>query len=260
MNIDFFKYQGAGNDFIMIDHRNKSYGLNLQQIKFQCDRRFGIGGDGLILLQNSSHYDFKMVYYNSDGNESSMCGNGGRCIVSFAYQLGIIQENCQFEAIDGAHQAIVMPKDQIKLQMQNVSHIISTEDQFFLDTGSPHHISFVDDVKQVNVNEEGSKIRNSSLYGKAGSNVNFINCKTDTIQIRTYERGVEAETLACGTGVTAAALAAHHQGYINKTSIPVQAVGGDLKVDFKWNDLEQTYEDIWLTGPAKFVFQGKIAC
>ncbi len=260
MTIDFFKYHGAGNDFIMIDNREQLYSLSEQQIAFLCDRRFGVGGDGLILLEKSKSYDFKMLYYNSDGNQSTMCGNGGRCIVSFAHKLNLIKENCTFEAIDGLHEALVLSEKDVKLQMQDVKKIISTENQLFLDTGSPHHILFVDDVEIINVNQEGSKIRNSSLYGEKGSNVNFVNCSANSIQIRTYERGVEAETLACGTGVTAAALAAHYQGHITTNSIPVQAKGGLLKVDFKWDNVENKYYDIWLSGPTKYVFQGIVKC
>lgn len=260
MKVEFYKYQGAGNDFVMIDQRKQKYSLSTQQIAFLCDRRFGVGGDGLILLDDSDAYDFKMVYYNSDGNESTMCGNGGRCIVSFAHQLGLIGEQCTFEAIDGLHEALVLSPDHIQLQMQDVNEIVSTENQLFLNTGSPHHIEFVENLEAVDVATEGSKIRNSELYGKSGSNVNFVNCVNNSIHVRTYERGVEAETLACGTGVTAAAIAAHHKGHIPSNAIPVKAVGGELKVDFKWDESAKKYHDIWLTGPAKFVFQGNIEC
>lgn len=259
MKIHFYKYHGAGNDFIMIDDRNQTHQLTSEQISFLCHRRFGVGADGLILLQNAEQYDFKMRYFNADGKESTMCGNGGRCIVAFAQQLGIVSKQCQFEAIDGLHKATMLT-DGVKLEMQNVNAIVVNDNQLFLDTGSPHHISFVDDVSLVDVNVEGAKIRNSALYGKAGSNVNFVETDGNSIALRTYERGVEAETLACGTGVTAAALASHHQAKTKLTSIEVKAQGGNLKVDFKWDESQKKYYDIWLSGPAKFVFEAYIQC
>ncbi len=259
MTIEFFKYQGAGNDFVMIDYRNQNYELSSDQVAFLCHRRFGVGADGLILLKDSNDCDFEMIYYNSDGNLSSMCGNGGRCIVAFAHYLGVIHEECEFDAVDGKHKAHILKDGNIRLQMQNVGEIIDNEHQLFLNTGSPHHIEFISNVDSIDVNLEGAKIRNSQLYGKEGSNVNFVECNSKAIKMRTYERGVEAETLACGTGVTAAALAANYKGLISSTSIPVQAKGGELKVEFKKDDVN-LYYDIWLSGPATLVFQGKITC
>lgn len=263
MNIQFFKYQGAGNDFIMIDNRNDFFKNNTKIVAQLCNRRFGIGADGLILLENHSdeHIDFKMVYFNSDGNESTLCGNGGRCIVAFAKQLELIQNKCTFMAIDGLHYAYFEDeqKNLVSLSMPDVLSLKTyKDDSLFLDTGSPHHVCFVNSVTAINVKEEGASIRNSDLYGKAGSNVNFAEIQDNFIKIRTFERGVEDETLACGTGVTAAAVAAHYSKKISANSILVQAVGGELEVRFQHKDSK--YTQIELIGPAEFVFKGEVKC
>ena len=213
MNIQFFKYQGTGNDFILIDNRQEIFSKNdTKLIQQLCDRRFGIGADGLILLENDKISDFKMVYYNSDGNESSMCGNGGRCIVAFAKQLNVIENETTFIAVDGEHYAKISAEGIVSLQMKNVDEIKMASDYVFLNTGSPHHITLVEDVKSVPVKEIGSQTRYSNLYGKAGSNVNFVEMISDSLfAVRTYERGVEDETLSCGTGVSAGAAAADHR-------------------------------------------------
>ncbi len=258
MKLTFYKYQGTGNDFVMIDNRQNIFPKNDTKLIAQlCNRRFGIGADGLILLENHPQYDFTMVYYNSDGNESTMCGNGGRCLVAFAKQLDIITDKAEFEAIDGYHFASVDLNGIVSLQMIDVDSIKIVEGYTFLNTGSPHHIQMVENVRDVNVKEQGSKIRYSELYGKAGSNVNFVSPLTgDKFAVRTYERGVENETLSCGTGVTAAAIALYQNKLTHSNVVKLQVEGGDLAVSFKEHDGKFT--DVFLIGPAKFVFKGEI--
>jgi len=257
LKISFYKYQGAGNDFVMIDDRDGNFPAETEIIKKMCDRHFGIGADGLILLQNDPSKDFGMVYYNADGKIGSMCGNGGRCIVRFAEDLGLISEKAEFMASDGLHTAF-SEKQMIRLSMQNVEKIEKHPNHWFLDTGSPHHIEFVNDTQSVDVRTKGAGIRYGSPYFEKGSNVNFVQIlNEDTIKIRTYERGVEDETLACGTGVTAAAIAAYESNRIAVDDINVKAVGGDLKVSFS-KDKNGGYREIWLSGPAEFEFKGEI--
>lgn len=257
MNLTFYKYQGTGNDFIIIDNRQLIFNKNdTKRIKFLCDRRFGIGADGLILLENHESLDFRMVYFNSDGNESSMCGNGGRCIVAFAKFLGIIDRETKFLAIDGEHCAII-DASHVKLQMQEVTSIEKNESHVFLNTGSPHHVQMEEDLKTLNVKEAGAKIRYGMPYNEVGTNVNFVKKLTeDTFQVRTYERGVEDETLSCGTGVTAVALAMYDLGETNETLISIETEGGILQVSF--NKDKSRYHNIWLIGPAEMVFKGAI--
>ena len=211
MQLSFYKYQGIGNDFIIIDNRKEIFPSNNKgYISFLCDRRIGIGADGLILLTNEKDLDFKMVYFNSDGNESTMCGNGGRCLVAFAKHLGIIEDAATFNAIDGLHTATISDDNKVRLQMQDVSEIRQKPEAIFLDTGSPHHVQLVTDLDGFDVVKEGAKLR-YGLYGEKGSNINFVEAKSkDVYRVRTYERGVEDETLSCGTGVTAVALAMHN--------------------------------------------------
>lgn len=256
--IQFFKYQGTGNDFIMIDNRTNFFPKNdTKVIKKLCDRRFGIGADGLILLENDKISDFRMVYYNSDGNESSMCGNGGRCIVAFAKQLHIIQNETDFIAIDGSHYAKISSEGIVSLQMKDVDDVKLAADYVFINTGSPHHVALVDDVKAVPVKELGSQIRYSDLYGKAGSNVNFVEPISDTVfAVRTYERGVEDETLSCGTGVTAVAIAMNAIGKTRSNDLYLLVEGGELKVTFQ--KVGATYTNVFLIGPATFVFEGTV--
>jgi diaminopimelate epimerase len=260
MQIRFFKFHGAGNDFILIDHRKESVVLDEKQIAFLCHRRFGIGADGLMLLQDSSDYDFRMRYYNSDGREGSMCGNGGRCIVAFADFLGIKKTEYVFEAIDGLHRAKILehkaPVWEVELQMLDVTEVEQRDNHFFLDTGSPHYVEFVEDVQKVDVVQRGKSIRYSDAYAPAGTNVNFISEQNGQIQIRTYERGVEDETLACGTGVTAAAIAVAVRKGDTHNEYVLKALGGDLKVRFERRN--QRFTNLWLTGPAAFVFAGEI--
>ncbi|MGB1308417.1 MAG: diaminopimelate epimerase [Oceanihabitans sp.] len=253
----FYKYQGTGNDFVIIDNRRNGFNKrDSQHIAFLCDRRFGIGADGLILLENHDAADFKMIYFNADGNESSMCGNGGRCIVAFAKYLGIIKDRATFEAIDGMHEAII-EADLVKLKMQDVNQIEKHKNHVFLNTGSPHHVQLEQNLKSLDIQTEGAKIRYGSPYFEAGSNVNFVSkANSTTFSVRTYERGVEDETLSCGTGVTAVALAMHFIGETEKNLITLKTKGGDLQVAFQKN--KDWYQDIWLIGPATLVFKGTI--
>ena len=210
MALQFFKYHGTGNDFVLIDNRNASFDKkDTTLIKRFCDRRFGIGGDGLILLEDDKNADFAMVYFNSDGNQSTMCGNGGRCIVAFAKRLGLIDDETTFTAVDGLHFASIS-NNIVSLQMKDVQQINVSDQYTFLDTGSPHHIELVENLAEYDVVKNGFKIRNSALYGTSGSNVNFVEKISDEeFNLRTYERGVEDETFACGTGATAVAIAMH---------------------------------------------------
>ncbi|MNX56619.1 Diaminopimelate epimerase [compost metagenome] len=258
MQIEFYKYQGTGNDFVMIDNRTNFFPKeDIQLIEQLCDRRFGIGADGLILLENDSDTDFRMVYYNSDGNESSMCGNGGRCLVAFANQLGVINNQAIFMATDGLHHASVGNDAIVSLQMIDVDEIQKKDSYTFLNTGSPHHVQIVEDLKNYNVKDNGASIRYGELYGEKGSNVNFVKkIDDDTFSVRTYERGVEDETLACGTGVTAVAIAMNAIGQTDKTSINLNVEGGKLLVSF--DKVGDQFTNVFLTGPAKFVFKGTI--
>ena len=233
MNIQFHKYQGAGNDFIIIDNRSLFFDhFNYKLIQSLCDRKLGIGADGFILLQDITNYDFEMVYYNADGHLGSMCGNGGRCVVDFAKQLNIFEKECHFLACDGPHLAN-WTSSNVSLRMQNVEEIESGEDYFFLDTGSPHYVKFVKDIESINVFEEGQKIRYNERFKNGGTNVNFVQIKDQKLYIRTYERGVEDETLACGTGVVASVLSAYEAKFISNNTVEVIALGGDLKVNFE---------------------------
>lgn len=258
MTIPFFKYQGTGNDFVMIDNRQSIFSKNNAKLVASfCDRRFGIGGDGLILLENDEMSDFKMVYYNADGNEGSMCGNGARCTVAFAKYLGIISDTAVFTAVDGLHKAHI-ENATVSLQMQAVSEFNMKREAIFLDTGSPHHVQMVENIEDFKVFKEGKKIR-YGIYGESGSNINFVAQLDDmTFSVRTYERGVEDETLSCGTGVTAVALAMHHTGKTKANKVAIKTLGGDLKVEFEQDG--KRYKNIHLIGPAKQVFKGEIAC
>jgi len=259
MKITFNKYQGTGNDFVMIDNRQNIFPKdNIKLIEKLCDRRFGIGADGLILLENDERTDFKMVYYNSDGNESSMCGNGGRCIVAFAKSLKAINDNeTDFIATDGLHHASLLDNGTISLQMKDVDEVKIENDYVFLNTGSPHHVMLVEDLKNFDVKNNGSKIRYSDLYGKAGSNVNFVKQLSDNhFALRTYERGVEDETLSCGTGATATAIAMHAIGKTQSHHLQLDVEGGKLEVSFVKEGA--SYTNVFLKGPAAFVFEGEI--
>ena len=258
MQLSFYKYQGTGNDFILIDNRLNEITLNTEQINFLCDRRFGIGADGLMLLELEPGFDFKMVYYNSDGNPSSMCGNGGRCITAFAKHLGIINNTAKFLAIDGAHEATIDENEIVSLKMQDVKNVEAGDDYFYLNTGSPHYVKFIDGVETFDVKNMGALIRYNERFKEEGTNVNFIERVEDHLFVRTYERGVEDETYSCGTGVTAAALVAAIKGISNgKNNCLIKTLGGNLEVKFE-RVLEQNFYNIWLIGPAVKVFNGSI--
>ena len=219
MKIHFSKYQGAGNDFIIIDNRNSFFDTKNQElISRLCDRRIGIGADGFMLLNSSKQYDFEMLYFNADGNLGSMCGNGARCIVDFAKQLEVFKDTCSFLAYDGPHYA-EWTDEYVRLKMNDVDDIESDNGSFFIDTGSPHYISFVENLESVDVEREGKAIRYNERYKNEGTNVNFVELSDEHISIRTYERGVEAETLACGTGAVACAIATFEKGYIQDNSL-----------------------------------------
>ena len=257
MKLDFFKYQGTGNDFIIIDNRTLFFDKrNQKKIEHLCDRKFGIGADGLILLESSEISDFKMVYFNADGNEGSMCGNGGRCVVAFANKLGLINSKTTFEAIDGLHEATIL-NEMVSLKMCDVQNIEKDDARIFLNTGSPHHISFCENVKAIDVKKTGASIRYGVPYFDNGTNVNFAEqIDANTFKVRTYERGVEDETLACGTGVTAVAIAAHNLNKTSENCIDVEVIGGKLNVTFELDN--SGYKNVYLNGPAKFVFKGEI--
>lgn len=258
MKHTFYKYQGTGNDFIIIDNRHDIFDKNnTKLVKQLCDRRFGIGADGLILLENHEGVDFKMVYYNSDGNESTMCGNGGRCLVAFAKEIGVIDNEATFLAIDGIHHAKI-EGDIVKLQMQDVSSIEVFNNHVFLDTGSPHHVEVRENIDKIDIKKEGASIRYGQPYNEEGANVNFVEKIEDSVfSVRTYERGVEGETFSCGTGVTAVGIAMNATGMTEHNLITLQTKGGDLKVSFKQKGNQ--YNNIWLIGPATLVYKGEIA-
>ena len=257
MFIEFYKYQGTGNDFIMIDDREHNFDIkNSQLISALCERRMGIGADGLILLRNHQKYDFEMIYFNADGIQSSMCGNGGRCIIDFAFTLEIIDSEATFIAIDGVHKGKIF-EDIVALKMQNVKRIKEIGDDFLLDTGSPHYIKMVDNLDSLNINKEGKNIRNSDLFQKDGVNVNFV-LNDNNLEVRTYERGVESETLSCGTGAVAVALSMYYAGYIKDTDIQIETKGGSLGVSFE--EFNGIYRNIWLSGDASMVYAGEFEC
>ncbi|MDD2594666.1 MAG: diaminopimelate epimerase [Bacteroidales bacterium] len=269
-----YKYQGAGNDFVIIDNRNGKINLSNEQVKWLCDRRFGIGGDGLMLLGGSDEYDFTMKYYNSDGFEGTMCGNGGRCLVSFAAHRGI--RHFEFTAIDGYHRADLLEYGAhrciVRLKMRDLplladgtSPVDIQPEGYFLDTGSEHFVIFVKDVSNYDVDGEGKKWRWDNRF-PSGANINFVEEEAEQLKVRTYERGVEAETWACGTGVTASSIAAYIHGAEcftedakdhGRVNFDIQTLGDKLSVDFIPLD-GNSFRDIYLTGPATFVFETDI--
>jgi diaminopimelate epimerase len=258
MDVEFYKYHGTGNDFVILDNRKEDYPvLTGSQVRYLCDRHFGIGADGLMLLSKKAGYDFEMVYYNSDGKESSMCGNGGRCLVKFAYHRGIVKSAYKFSAIDGVHLAEINSDGTVSLQMQDVATVAYHNSYIVINTGSPHFVKFASEVEDIDVVSTGHAIRHSKEFSPDGINVNFVETTDeDSIFVRTYERGVEDETLSCGTGVTAAALlSAHNENGFN--TVKVKTPGGNLSVEFNKID-DQHFENIWLRGPAEFVFKGLI--
>ena len=260
MIVHFSKYHGAGNDFIVLDGREQETTfLDHDLIAQICERRFGIGGDGLIILEHAAEADFRMRYFNADGYEGTMCGNGGRCITAFAHRLKIIGLETRFEGIDGPHEASILPNGEIRLKLKDVDGLRWMEDGYLLDTGSPHFVRFVSRLESVNVEAEGREIRNQSRFGKGGVNVNFVEkgVSSNRISVRTYERGVEAETFACGTGVAASAICAYFHYHSEIFSYTVKARGGNLNVSFKAQHHSQ-FHDVYLTGPAFHVYDGSL--
>ncbi len=256
--INFYKYHGAGNDFILIDNISGELN-NLSDYKIQkfCHRNFGIGADGLMVLKHHKKFDFEMEYYNSDGSGGTMCGNGGRCIVAFAKKLGIINSYTKFIASDGVHEAFIDENNIVKLKMSDVNELIKLKNGYTSYTGSPHYIRFEDNIKNIDVYSEGKKIRNSPTYKEEGINVNFVKIEDkNTISIRTFERGVENETLACGTGSVAAALCFANINNDTSGEYVIKARGGTLKVSFEFTN--NIFTNIWLEGPTAFVFEGNI--
>lgn len=255
MKIHFSKYQATGNDFVVIDNRTAGLSFSKEQIEKICHRKFGVGADGLMLIEKDPSQDFNLIYFNSDGSQS-LCGNGSRAAVRMASTLGIVNGKASFNAYDGVHAAELLPAGIVKLKMNPVSKTENIGSDQFINTGSPHFIRFVDSVGNYPVFEEGKNIRYGEQFKPAGTNVNFVETLDDnTIFVRTYERGVENETMSCGTGVVASALAASFKGY--SSPISVKTLGGDLSVEFK-SGLNGTFTDIYLIGPAKFVFEGDL--
>ena len=258
MTLHFYKYQGTGNDFIVADNRKNELALTTEQINNLCDRRFGIGADGLMLLNQIAGFDFEMKYYNADGKPGTMCGNGGRCMTKFAYHLGIHRELYRFLASDGVHEAEIDIDGIVSVRMKDVTTFRKFHTDFIVDTGSPHYIKMTTNVMDLDVFKKGSEIRHSKEFEEEGINVNFVEQaeEVDKIIVRTYERGVEDETLSCGTGVTAAALVCYHNenGF---NEVEVTTLGGKLSVEFDKTD-EYKFENIWLCGPAEKVFEGTV--
>ena len=257
MTVKFYKYQGTGNDFIMIDNRAERLSRHDKELVVRlCHRRFGIGADGLIMLQNLPGYDFEMVYFNSDGSQS-MCGNGGRCAVQFAHYLGAVGNTCKFMAIDGEHEAHILPDGNVSLKMKDVETIKNYNNDFVINTGSPHYVSFVNGVEQYPVVNDAKAIRYNDIFKAEGINVNFVEkLSNQDIYVRTYERGVEDETYSCGTGVVAASLAfAAKSGQI-LDHVNIQTPGGQLQVRFQPSGYG--YHNIYLIGPAIQVYEGDV--
>ncbi|XOV92893.1 MAG: diaminopimelate epimerase [Bacteroidota bacterium] len=253
MTIQFQKYQGTGNDFIMIDNRDKKFPTeDLELITRMCDRKFGIGADGLILVGPDKELDFEMIYFNPDGTKS-LCGNGSRCAVSFASTLGLAGNKTHFIATDGPHDAFFDDQQLIHFSLHNIQEIKHFDDGLYIDTGSPHFILFVKDLNDVDVIQEGRKLRYDKRFAPGGTNVNFVELQDGKISVRTYERGVENETLSCGTGVTACALAATTRGY--QSPVKISTAGGNLEVSFEQTSPHE-FRNIYLAGPVKKVFEG----
>ena len=256
MKINFFKYQGTGNDFVIVDNRLNNLSFSSNQINEICDRKYGVGGDGFILLNNHNKFDFEMKYFNSNGEISSMCGNGARCLVHIAYTLKIIKSSTEFLAADGPHKAKIKNESSIIISMNDIHQISTNEKYSLINSGSPHHIIEKTNIKSIHVNEVGSKIRYSKKYHPSGVNVNFIKKNSSKeFEIRTYERGVEKETLSCGTGAVASAIAMHSLGRTSKNKIRILTAGGRLYISFKF---EGHYSEIFLEGPVKKVYIGQI--
>ncbi|HCW06959.1 MAG TPA: diaminopimelate epimerase [Cytophagales bacterium] len=255
MEFPFYKYQATGNDFVIVDNRDGAYSFTEDQIKKICDRKFGIGADGLMLIEKHPSLDFNLIYYNADGSQS-LCGNGSRAAVMMASALKMINGKTKFNAYDGLHEAELLANGNIRLRMNDVTEIKKIDNDYFLNTGSPHYIKWVTDLKNYPVFDEGRKIRYSDSFKPGGTNVNFVEqLGPNSIFVRTYERGVENETLSCGTGVTAAALASVLKE--NSSPVSVKTLGGQLSVEFKSRQ-DGSFTEIFLVGPAKKVFKGAL--
>jgi diaminopimelate epimerase len=255
LTLQFTKFHGAGNDFILLDASNDDIAdLDHSVIEWLCDRHFGIGADGLIILKPSGAADFKMVYYNADGKPGTMCGNGGRCITAFAHRQGITGKECRFEASDGMHTGELLDDGNIRISLNDVTEVKPMDDGYYLNTGSPHFITIREDIDNLDVFAEGQRIRNDPRFAE-GTNVNFLEATKSGIKVRTYERGVEDETLSCGTGVTASAIAAQLHFASIHPPVEVETLGGLLTVDFVPGHV---VSGVFLTGPAKQVFEGTI--
>lgn len=258
MGTSFTKYHGAGNDFVVFNgfDLGAAFALTKKQIIKVCDRRFGIGADGILIITDHVEYDFRMIYFNADGSRGSFCGNGGRCIVAFANQLGLVKKNACFIADDGVHYAEIISSKWIELKMNNVSDVKNTLAGYYLHTGTEHYVEAVDDLAQIDVFNKGKELRHHAVFKPNGANINFIKIANKQIEIRTYEKGVEAETLACGTGAIAAAIVlVQKEKKLGDSKIIVNAKGGKLEVRLHYNDMKFT--NIWLCGSAEFVFKGE---
>ncbi len=257
MELRFSKFEGTGNDFVMIDNRSGIFSADRRTVAFLCKRRKGVGADGLILIEEREGYDFAMRYFNADGGESTMCGNGGRCAIAFARSLGLFGVRTRFLAVDGEHEGSLTERG-VRLKMNPVKEIRRIGEGYFLDTGSPHYVLFRDDLEQTDVVKEGRELRYGELFRPAGANINFVRVEGPSrIFNRTYERGVEDETLSCGTGSIAAALVTAHTRQNVSSPVTVETRGGILLVHYRQGK-ENLYEDIWLEGPAEHVFDGTI--
>ncbi len=255
MKFPFQKYQATGNDFVIVDNRGGKYSFTVDQIKKICDRKFGVGADGIMLIEKHPSLDFNLIYYNADGS-LSLCGNGSRAAMKVASSLGIVNGKAKFNAYDGLHEADLLSNGNVRLKMNDVKEVKRLNQDFFINTGSPHFIQFADDVKNFPVFEKGRKIRYSEDFKPNGTNANFVELLGgNSIFVRTYERGVEDETLSCGTGVTAAALASSFHQY--SSPITVKTLGGELSVEFNLRH-DGSFTDIFLIGPAKMVFEGTL--
>ncbi len=256
MTIKFYKYQGTGNDFVMIDNRDLNIDkTDLSVARTLCDRKFGIGADGLILIESHPELDFEMIYFNADGTQS-FCGNGSRCAVAFAHELGMIQNSTKFMAIDGIHDAKIT-EDRVELKMADNPSFEEQENFFFIHTGSPHYIEYRNNVSEMRLVSEAQKIRYNERFNKEGTNVNYVEKLSDnSLKMRTYERGVEDETLSCGTGATAVALSGSAK-FDLASPVSINVPGGELEIKFN-KTTEKDFTDIWLIGPADKVFEGEI--
>lgn len=259
MKLEFFKYHGAGNDFVMIDCRGQQEGFYTgKRVEFLCNRHLGVGADGLILLLEDKTSDFRMKYFNSDGLEGTMCGNGGRCITAFARDLGLISNNAFFMGVDGIHESKILGAGLVTLKMIDVKEVMNLGDGFLVQTGSPHFVTFRDNIDKIDVNSEGRKLRHDKRFDEAGANINFVQTiSKNHFRMRTYERGVENETLACGTGSVASAITSYFCNKTDKISYQIDAPGGKLSVSFN-PEKDGSYTNVWLEGPVKFVFKGVI--